>query len=217
VKITYNQIEPIIEKLIILKRSEWKMKHVSYEDVAQEIRIFCNKIIDKIDFENENIERYLNVCIHNFIKNYIRNKYFYYILPCVYKKCNFYVNYICTNPSGTCYLMEKFLEKKSIYENINYRVLNIDDYGNKEIIYDKKLIAEPDVKVKIDSDFLILQISGKLSDRQFDIYKMKKDGYSVMDISNEMGYKKTTMGRTVRYHLGKVRMVINEALSGYYK
>ena len=210
--INYNDIEPIVEKLIKLKRHEWKTDVICYRDVAQEIRIFCSQLVKKIDKSKcKKIESFLNVCISNFIKKYSRDKLFYYVSPCM-NNCKFYTKEkICINSNGQCKAMRRFLERKRLYNNF-HDYISIDDTN----ALNNSVSTRDNVQSSMDVSILQSELEKRLNSKQIKIYYMWRDGYSIMDISNNIGYNKNARGHTVRYHIKKIKLIANKIIGKYY-
>lgn len=223
-KISYEDVTEIIEKLIILKQHEWKLFTIEYQDVAQEIRIFCTTAVKKFDASRGTIEAFLNVCITNFLKHLARDKYFYAVVPCVTNQCghNDKVFRECHSTSGVCNKMIKYLKNKKLYENFNlYGIVRLNgvnelNYYDDSYMKDIELTNEDYIEQKLDAEELIKEIERHISKKQLKIYSLWRTGCSIMEISKEMGYASCAHGRAVRYHLKKIKSVVDKILKKYY-
>jgi len=228
--IEYKDIEEIVEKIIKINKRFWNIPSISYDDVSQEIRLFCAEVIKKFNYKKgSNIEGYLSTCISRFIRNYLRDKYFNYkYFPCTNykksyygKKCEFFIDGECRQRDSKCKLFDKYVERKRTKENFNNCKININTNDENTMIdmdngaTMKELVAFPANGIIYDYEFITNKINGLLTERQRAIYEKWLDGDTVHDISRSLGYSPKADARMVRYHIVNIVKIINVVLKDY--
>ena len=77
-KPTYNDIEHIVEYLVKVKSEKYTFDNYAKEDIGQEIRIICLKVLGHFDFEKVKEDKWVNFfgrCVDNALINLKRDKY----------------------------------------------------------------------------------------------------------------------------------------------
>ena len=68
----FLQYYKIIDNLLNMKKRNWKLISVPFEDIKSEIKIHCFHMFKKYDKKRSGtIEHFFGICIDNFFKNYI--------------------------------------------------------------------------------------------------------------------------------------------------
>ena len=82
VKLSYSDIEDIVEYLVKVKAYKYTFDCWDMEDIGQEIRIICLNALPKYDHDRNTGERgilnYFGSCVDNRLKNLKRDKYIRY-------------------------------------------------------------------------------------------------------------------------------------------
>lgn len=78
-KLSYEDIEPIVEYLVKVKSREYTFDCWDTEDIGQEIRIICFNALEKFEqskaVDVKQITNYFGRCVDNRLKNLKRDKY----------------------------------------------------------------------------------------------------------------------------------------------
>lgn len=76
-KVTYQDIEDIVEYLVSKKSSMYRFGYYESDDIAQEIRLICLEKLDKLDTSQprEKWKNFFGRCVDNSLKNLKRDKY----------------------------------------------------------------------------------------------------------------------------------------------
>ena len=77
----YDDISSIIEELVAVKCRKYATGYISYEDIAQEVRIKCWKVMGRYDEKFGKLKPWLNVVTENHLKNLIRDKFCMFTPP----------------------------------------------------------------------------------------------------------------------------------------
>jgi hypothetical protein len=84
-KLTYSEIEHIVEYLVKVKSDKYKFDYYDTDDIGQEIRIICLKVLGHFDFEKVKEDKWVNFfgrCVDNALKNLKRDKYIRFASTC---------------------------------------------------------------------------------------------------------------------------------------
>jgi len=101
--ISYEDIEPIVEKLIKSKTRKYKFDIWGEDDIAQEIRIKCFVAIQKYDPNSgAKIETYLTTCVNNMLANLLRDNFFSCKPPCYNNRTKSACKYFSGDVSYPC-------------------------------------------------------------------------------------------------------------------
>ena len=72
----YEEAEKVIEDLVRIKGRKYSKRYLDVDDIAQEIRIKCWKILDKFCPEKgQSLKTFLNVATENHLRNCIRDNF----------------------------------------------------------------------------------------------------------------------------------------------
>lgn len=143
-KLTYKDIEPIVEYLVKVKSKQNTFDCWDVEDISQEIRIICLNALEEFDHkratDEKHILNYFGRCVDNRLKNLKRDNYIRYTPP-----------QINENDSED-EMLEKYIryqEYISRKENIKHPV-NIELVGEMPVKFDaeEQIIAE-DIKTHL--------------------------------------------------------------------
>jgi len=77
-KPTYKDIESMVEYLVKVKSDKFTFDHYDRDDIGQEIRIICLKVLGHFDFEKVKEDKWINFfgrCVDNALRNLKRDKY----------------------------------------------------------------------------------------------------------------------------------------------
>jgi len=84
-KLTYKDIEHIVEYLVKVKSDKYTFDYYDTDDIGQEIRIICFKVLGHFDFEKVKEDKWVNFfgrCVDNALKNLKRDKYIRFASTC---------------------------------------------------------------------------------------------------------------------------------------
>jgi len=88
-KLSWEEIEPIVEYLVKVKAHEYTFDCWDVEDIGQEIRIICFNALEKFEqsraVDVKQITNYFGRCVDNRLKNLRRDKYIRFT-PSISKK-----------------------------------------------------------------------------------------------------------------------------------
>lgn len=84
-KLSYKDIEPIVEYLVKTKSRTYSFDCYTDEDIGQEIRIICFRALDHFDIDRVKEDKWQNFfgrCVDNALKNLKRDNYLRTSPPC---------------------------------------------------------------------------------------------------------------------------------------
>jgi hypothetical protein len=215
--LTYEDVSDTIEELIALKRRNWRIPSVDFNDVAQEIRIFVSKILNKYEDSRGNLRSFLSFCMDNFLRNYIRDQFFDFSPPCETANCIFFDKKkdACAANPEKCKRYIKYHINKENFARIRF-ALSIDTPYDGDEANSFKRVQNIGVRSNIcenlDAVIIEEEVRKRLTLQQGKVYELLKLGYTIPEISKILNY--ANGGGTTRTHIlniGKtVKKVINE-------
>lgn len=190
-KLTYSDIEHIVEYLVGVKSHMYTFDCYSSEDIGQEIRIICLRAIEHFDFERVQPDKWANFfgrCVDNALKNLKRDNYIRFQSPCK-SDCKF-LHGPSDQLSKVCRKWLKHQNTVGRKKNVK-NPLNIDNVGDvQDNAFEQNIIAD-DIKCylvdTIDDDLRPALIRLLNGDRSINAKERKKIQTFVKEAMEDLG------------------------------
>lgn len=197
--VSYDEAYPVIERIVEKSRGKWRLDAVPSWDFDDAKFIILNHIFKKWDLydQTRSLLNWTNKVVSSQLTNMFKNLYMSVSKPCTNCPLNANLEYkgiesgcsVYGVQSSACPHYAKW-EKSKKYVHDAKLPVTLENHTSE--VYDK-----PNTSFGMDTDFKRFHniMSGRLSDKEWKVYKMSYIDHLDTDIvATEMGYKFTGSG-----------------------